>query len=88
MSQLQERNSVAGLMDQLGECLTPEVARRIADLRAAPEIQQRIATLADKCSEGELTPEEESEYDALVNVGTFIALLQARARKVAGRPAS
>ena len=38
-------------------------------------MQGRIEELADKCTEGRLTPEERDEYDALIRVGNFVAIL-------------
>jgi hypothetical protein len=35
------------------------------------EMQGRIEELADKCTEGRLTPEERDEYEALIRVGNF-----------------
>ena len=69
------------LMDDLGRCLTPETSRRLVALRADAETQARIDLLADKCTEGELTPEERSEYEAFVGAIGFISILQAKARK-------
>ena len=34
--------------------------------RADTEMQARIEELADKCTEGRLTPEERDEYEALI----------------------
>ena len=45
-------------------------------------MQGRIEELADKCTEGGLTPEERDEYDALIRVGNFVAILQAKARRL------
>lgn len=78
----QEPSLLAQLLDPLGECLTPELARRIAELRATPEAQARIDELADKCNEGELTPGEAAEYDTYVDAIDLIAVLQAQARDV------
>jgi hypothetical protein len=47
-------------------------------------MQGRIEELADKCTEGWLTPEERDEYEALIRVGNFIAILQAKARSALG----
>ena len=41
--------------------------------------------LARRCTEGELTPEEKAEYDALVSANNVIAILQAKARAVLAR---
>jgi hypothetical protein len=68
------------LFDPVTECFTPEVARRIASLRASPEAQARLDELADKCSEGTLTAEERGVYEAAVRAVNFISVLQAKAR--------
>jgi hypothetical protein len=35
------------VIDPVGECFTPEVAKRIAALRATPAVQSRLDELAD-----------------------------------------
>ena len=67
------------LLDPFSRCLTVEVARALVDLRADAESQARIEELADKSTEGTLTPEEREEYEAYVWGGTLIGLLQAKA---------
>lgn len=69
------------MLDPVGQCLTPAVAARIAALRADPETQERLDELADKNSEGTLTPRENAEYEAYVEALDVIAILQAKARK-------
>ena len=78
----QDTSILAQLLEPLGKCMTPELAQKIAELRAAPEAQSRIDELADKCNEGELTPEEAAEYDSYVDAIDLIAVLQAKARDV------
>jgi hypothetical protein len=58
--------------------------RRVAALRlrADTEMKERIEELADKCTEGRLTPEERDEYEAMIRVGHFVAILQAKARRL------
>lgn len=70
------------LLDPVSRCLTPEVAREIAGLRADPAVQERIDELADKSTEGNLSPQERSEYETYVGAIDFIAALQAKARAV------
>jgi len=70
------------LLDPLGECLTPEVAQRIVRLRAPESVQTRVEELAAKSTENRLSKQERHEYDALVSVGNFIAILQAKARRL------
>ena len=78
----QETSILAQLLEPIAQCMTPELAQRIAELRATPEAQARIDELADKCNEGELTPEEAAEYDSYVDAIDLIAVLQAQARDV------
>ena len=68
------------LLEPLGRCLTVQSARKVLNLRADPVAQARIAELAEKCNEGELSPKERAEYELYVSTGTFIATLQAKAR--------
>ena len=51
-------------------------------MRADQQMQERIEQLADKSAEGMLTPEERDEYEALVRVSNFVAILQAKARRL------
>ena len=61
--------------------MTPELARKIADLRTSPEVQERIDELADKCNEGDLTPEERAEYESYAHAVQLISVLQVQARR-------
>lgn len=75
------------LLAPVTECLTPEVARALVDLRATPDAQARIDELAEKANEGELNSDEKAEYQAIVEVIDLISLLQAKARaRLARRP--
>jgi hypothetical protein len=68
------------LFDPVSECLTPEVARRIAGLRASPAVQARLDLLADKCSDGTITADERAAYESYLRAANFIGVLQAKAR--------
>ena len=78
----QSSSILAQLLEPLEECMTLELAQKIADLRATPDLQARIDELADKCNEGELTPEEAAEYDSFVDVIDLISVLKTQARDV------
>jgi len=65
----------------IARCLTPASAKTILALRADKTAKRRIGELAAKCDEGTLTPEERAEYQLFVDVGDFVALLQAKARR-------
>ncbi|AUX45249.1 uncharacterized protein SOCE26_067300 [Sorangium cellulosum] len=74
--------AIARLLDPVGRCLTPEVARALVSLRADAETQARIEELADKCTEGTLSPDERDEYSAYVAAIDFLTVLQSKARAV------
>ncbi len=82
MSQTEANLALDRLLSPVMECLTPEVARRLVDLRADPAFQDRLDLLADKCTEGDLTPPEREEYDTYVHAIHIISILQAKARKL------
>jgi hypothetical protein len=68
------------VLDPVGSALGPEAAQRLIALRANPEVQQRVDELAERANEGEITPEERSEYEALITAATIVGILQAKAR--------
>lgn len=76
------------LLEPVGRCFTPEVARKIVELRADPDLQARIDELADKSTDGRLSEEERSQYETIVRAIDFIAVLQAQARAVLKRSES
>ena len=53
------------MLEPVARCFTPAVAKQIAELRADLVTQARIAALAVKCNEGELTDAEQREYGGL-----------------------
>jgi hypothetical protein len=73
------------LLDPVTQALSPEAARRLVDLRADDVAQERIDLLADKCTEGTLSPDERAEYESLVHAANLIAILQSKARAMLSR---
>ena len=63
------------------EAFTPEMARRIVDLRAEPDLQAYIDELANKANHGTLTPEEERDYKSYVEAADIIGIIQSKARR-------
>ncbi len=83
MSQILDTNDgLSRLLDPLAECFSPDVARKVAELQADPDVQARIDVLAAKANEGQLTPVEEAEYDAYIRAMDVLAVLQKKARQV------
>ena len=81
-----ESSVIDRLMDPVGRCLTPEVAKRIVSLRADSVLQSRVDVLADKANTGTLSDEERSEYEQYVNFSQFVTLLQIKARDLLDQP--
>jgi hypothetical protein len=70
------------LLEPVCRCLTPDSARRLVALKGDPAVQARIDALADKCTLGELSDQERDEYETYLWAIAFIAILQAKARKL------
>ena len=70
------------LVAPLGDCLTPESARRVLALKASPKLQARVDDLAQRHAQGLLTPEEQAEYGEYVSYSTFVAILKSKARQL------
>ena len=70
------------LVDPLSQCLTSESAKRLLEFRADPQLQALVDRLAEKSSEGTLTPAEQADYASYVSFGTFVALLKSKARQL------
>lgn len=75
------------VLDPFTECLTPEVAQRIVNLRADAPTQARLDELADKANEGQLSAPEKAEYDRFRDAFHFVTILQAKARRLLERQA-
>jgi hypothetical protein len=58
--------------------MTPDLARELVELRATPEVQERIDHLARKCNEGQLTVDEQAEYESYVQAIHLVGILKRR----------
>ena len=70
----------------LAGCLSPEVAAKVASLRADEALQDRIDYLADRANEGLLTTAESDEYLGYLHAIDVIAVPQAKARALLLKP--
>jgi hypothetical protein len=70
------------VLDPLDDAMGIETARRFASLRLDDDVQELMTRYAAKSNEGNLTPEEGAEYDALISATTLLSTLRARARNV------
>lgn len=70
------------LIEPLGECLTPEAARRVVKLKTNAKLQARMSHLAELHSEGQLSSAEQEEYRSYISYGTLVAILKSKARQL------
>lgn len=70
------------LVTQLSECLTPESARRLLEIKADLLLQSRVDELAERHEQGLLEPSEQAEYARYVSFGTVVAILKSKARQM------
>jgi len=74
------------VLEQLAELdvqsISPETARKLLQFRFDPSHHERVTLLSEKAEQGTLTPAEQDELDEYIRVGTFLGILQSRARQV------
>lgn len=80
MTTIAKHRILEGLLKPVTSSLNEEAARKLVRLKASRAAQARVAALAEKCNEGQLTAEERREYETYVLAGEFVAILQAQAR--------
>jgi hypothetical protein len=73
-------NYLDRFLEPIADALTPEMARKLTELRAEPTLQAEIDVLADKANQGTLTAEEDLKYKRYIEAADIIAIFQAKAR--------
>jgi hypothetical protein len=73
-------NALEKLLRPLSRELSLELARALARIRADPETQARYEQLAEKNTEGQLSPEERAELESLVRANTLLGIVKAEAQ--------
>lgn len=82
MDTLAPASLLEDLIRPLSECLTPESATRLLEVKADSQLQARVDELADRQRLGTLSAEETSEYAKYVSYGTLLAILKSKARQL------
>lgn len=67
--------------DGIIDLFTAQQAQAILHYCGDPLIRDRIATLAERNNEGNLSDAEKAEFEGYVRANKFISTLQAKARK-------
>ncbi len=76
------------ILEPVSSSLNEAAARKLIGVKADRKTQARMAKLAEKCTEGDLTAQERREYELHVMAGHVVAILQAKARVLLARRAS
>ena len=69
------------VLAEISDCLDQQSAEALLRIRATVAMQERIEWLAEQNTAGEITAAEREEYEALVRLGSFVSILQGRARQ-------
>jgi hypothetical protein len=80
MAVVTEADVFGRLIDASNPTLTPEAAAGILQLRYSDADHARMAELAAKSNEDNLTPDERRELESYVFVGDVLSLLKSKAR--------
>jgi len=75
----------ARLMRAQKSQLSPEAAEFLLSVNFDEEDRRRMLDLAQRSEGGDLTPEEEAEFDSYLHVGNFLAIMQSKARIALGK---
>jgi len=82
MSPIIDMSAFDRATDPVVRIFSTEQARQLAEYRSDDTLQARIEELAEKSNEGQLTDQERAEYAGYVQANKFVAVLQAKARKL------
>ena len=69
------------MLEPLAAFLNSEAAQNIANFRIDPKIEKRVAVLAERANEGELTAEERDEYLSYVEAADVLAIFKLKVRR-------
>lgn len=68
------------ILDPVARAFSRDVAEALIKIRPGGAAEKRIAELAEKCNEGQLTRSERAEYESYVKTIDLVSVLQAKAR--------
>jgi hypothetical protein len=69
------------LLDPLSRCLDAESARRVAEFRVGPVVEEKIRVLAERANEGLLNEDERADYEAIINTADIISILKLKTQR-------
>jgi hypothetical protein len=60
--------------------VSPDSARAVLAMHFSPADEQKMRELMEKNNQGTITPDEQAEMEAFRRIGSFLAIVQAKAR--------
>jgi hypothetical protein len=83
-----DRSILEQLLRPLRRSLNAELAALLLRMHADDEVQARYEYLADRNTEGKLTPAEQAELESMVRVNLLFTVLKAEARAFLQHPSA
>jgi hypothetical protein len=85
-SQVVAPNTEAGILARILKAddreITPEVARYLLSIKLPASDEERVNELSAKARAGSLSDEETKELDSYLHIGSLLAVLQSKARRL------
>lgn len=85
-SQVITPNSEAAILARIIQSderqLTPEAARYLLSMKLPSADEDRVNELSSKAREGSLTEAETQELDSYLHIGSLLAVMQSKARRL------
>ncbi len=73
-------NAMETMLAAVADSFDTNALKALVEMRAPEEAATRMAWLAERANEGLLTEDERHEYQSAVSFGSFLGLLQSKAR--------
>lgn len=86
MADKTEKSSLEQLLRPLRRGLNAELAALLLRIQADDELQARYEDLAERNTEGQLSPAEQNELASMVRANTLLSVLKAEARAYLQHP--
>ena len=86
MTDMTDRNALEQLLRPLRRGLYAELAALLLRMQADDEVQARYEDLAERNTEGQLSPAEQNELAAIVRANSLLTVLKAEARAFLQHP--
>ena len=60
--------------------VSPDSAKAVLSMHFSPADEQKMRELMEKNNQGTISPDEQAEMEAFRRIGSFLAIVQAKAR--------